>query len=73
MRTALLLLVVLAGTAHADDARRQQMRVAAEALEKNAKATQDLAIYAACGQAYLDLYNDQPKAADGDAALYNAA
>ncbi|MBA3540431.1 MAG: hypothetical protein H0T79_12540, partial [Deltaproteobacteria bacterium] len=48
-------------------------RAAAEKLEREARDTSDLAKYAACGKAYLDLSNANPKAAGGDELLYNAA
>jgi len=50
----------------------QSMRKRAEQMEKNAKDTKDYAQYVQCGQAYLDIYNTNPEAADNDEVLYNA-
>ena len=62
---ALVLVMMLVTTAHAD-------RQAAELLEREAKADRDPAKYDACGKAYLDVYNADPRAPDADAMLYNA-
>jgi tetratricopeptide (TPR) repeat protein len=51
--------------AHAD-------RRTAEQFAREAKDTQDHTKYVACGQAYLDLYNQDPKAPEADENLYNA-
>ncbi len=50
----------------------QSMRKKAEKMEADAKASKDFAQYVQCGQAYLDIYNSNPEAADNDEVLYNA-
>jgi tetratricopeptide (TPR) repeat protein len=50
----------------------QSMRKKAEKTEAEAKAEKDFAKYVLCGQAYLDIYNANPEAADNDEVLYNA-
>lgn len=50
----------------------QSMRKRAEKMEAEAKDTKDFAKYVECGQAYLDIYNSNPEAADNDEVLYNA-
>jgi TolA-binding protein len=50
----------------------QSMRKKAEKMEADAKETKDFAKYVECGQAYLDIYNSNPEAADNDEVLYNA-
>jgi tetratricopeptide (TPR) repeat protein len=65
---AALLICVLAGTALAGPPDRSR----AEALEKAAHEAHDPEQYVAAGTAYLELYNADPKAADGDELLYNA-
>jgi len=68
LRPILVVLVVLARTAAADDG-----RLAAEQLAKEAEATKDEGKLVACGKAYLDLYNKDPARPDGDELLYNSA
>ena len=63
-----LLVCVMAGTALAGPGDRTR----AEALEKDAHGAHDPEKYVAAGTAYLDLYNADPKATDGDELLYNA-
>lgn len=66
MRWAIVTIVVaIAGSAHAD-------RQLAERLEKEARTDGDLAKYEACGNAYLAIYNADPKARDADEVVYNA-
>jgi tetratricopeptide (TPR) repeat protein len=48
-------------------------RAAAEQLEQEAERTHDDAAFVRCGQAYLDLYGQDPAATDVDEVLYNAA
>ncbi len=50
----------------------QSMRKKAEKMEADAKVSKDFAQYVQCGQAYLDIYNSNPEAADNDEVLYNA-
>lgn len=50
----------------------QSMRKKAEKMEADAKSGGDFAKYVQCGQAYLDIYNSNPEAADNDEVLYNA-
>ena len=64
MRVAIAFLLVFASTAHAD-------RSYAEQLAREARDDPDKAV--ACGQAYLDVYTQDPAAPDGDELLYNAA
>ena len=47
-------------------------RERAERLERQARATGDLASFVACGAAYLDLFNQNPEAAKADELLWNA-
>src|SRR4051812_19709157 len=65
MKRALVIAMVLAGTAHAD-------RRAAEQLAREAEAG-DPAKFDACGRAYAGLYRADPAAPDADEELYNAA
>ncbi len=51
---------------------RQGMRKAAESLEKNARDTGDFSQYVDCGEAYVEVFNDNPDAEDADVVLYNA-
>ena len=44
----------------------------AEALERAAQASGDLATYVECGRAYLDLFNRDPEVAHADQLLWNA-
>lgn len=44
----------------------------AEALEKRAQQTGDLATFVACGEAYLRIYNGGPEAPRANEVLYNA-
>ena len=67
-RRVLLVILLLAGTAAADNP-----RLAAEQLFEDAQRTHDEAKFVACGKAYLDLYNHDPAAPDGDEVLYNGA
>jgi len=60
---AFLAVVVVATPVWAD-------RAAAEKLAKNAH---DDAAFVACGQAFLDVYNHDPAAADNDEVLFDAA
>lgn len=64
------ILCFLVATARADDV--ATLRNAAEKLEREARKSKDLAKYAACGHAYLDVYNKAP-GRDVDTILYNAA
>ena len=64
-------LCALSTRSFADD--RATARHAAEQLAADARTMHDDAKYVACGQAYLDLYNHDPQAADNDEILYNAA
>ena len=48
------------------------LRKEAEKLEKRAEKTGDYRLYVACGKAYIDIYNRNTDAEDGDAVLYNA-
>ena len=51
----------------------QSMRKKAEKMENDAKDDEGLrASTSQCGQAYLDIYNRNPEAADNDEVLYNA-
>jgi len=50
----------------------QSMRKLAEKMETDAKNSKDYSQYVQCGQAYLDIYNTNPEAADNDEVLYNA-
>jgi tetratricopeptide (TPR) repeat protein len=54
------------------DLQRQRLRKQAEALEREAKRTGQLARYVECGATYLAAYNDDPLAADADVVFYNA-
>jgi len=65
MRMALLAVVALAGTVRAD-------RAAAERAAAEAERTQDPAAFVACGQAFLDAYNQDPTAATNDEVLFDA-
>jgi tetratricopeptide (TPR) repeat protein len=69
-RSWLVLLVVAASSriAAADDPRR-----AAEQMSVEAQRDHDEAKFLACGKAYLDVYNADPKRPDNDEVLYNAA
>jgi tetratricopeptide (TPR) repeat protein len=51
---------------------RQSIRNKAQALCDQAKDTKDFAKYVECGEAYVDIYNRNPQAADNDEILYNA-
>jgi TolA-binding protein len=51
---------------------RTALRKLAEGEEADGKRTGDLAKYVACGTSYVDLYNSDPLAADGDQLLYDA-
>jgi tetratricopeptide (TPR) repeat protein len=62
----LLTLVAIGHPAWAD-------RAAAEQLASEAERSHDDAAFVRCGQAYLDLYGQDPAAADADEVLYNAA
>lgn len=50
----------------------QRKRRAAEALEREARRANDHAKFVACGQAYMDIYNARPEAANNDEVLYDA-
>ncbi len=50
----------------------QSMRKIAEGYEKQAKDKKDYTLYVKCGQAYFDIYNQDPEAAKNDEVLYNA-
>src|SRR5215475_13464171 len=50
----------------------QALRKDAEQCEADAKRSADFAKFVACGQRYLDIFNRNPEAADGDQVLYNA-
>jgi tetratricopeptide (TPR) repeat protein len=63
---ALVTLIAIGHPAWAD-------RAAAEQLAKEAERTHDDATFVRCGQAYLDLYGQDPGASDVDEILYNAA
>ena len=63
---ALVTLIAIGHPAWAD-------RAAAEQLAKEAERTHDDAAFVRCGQAYLDLYGQDPGASDVDEILYNAA
>jgi tetratricopeptide (TPR) repeat protein len=64
---ALVVLLLVSRVALADDG-----RLAAEQLAKKAASTNDPAAFVACGQAYLDVYNQDPSRSDGDEVLYNS-
>ena len=51
---------------------RTAQRKRAEALEADGKRTGDLTKYVACGSLYLEIYNADPLATDGDELLYDA-
>jgi tetratricopeptide (TPR) repeat protein len=55
---------------------KQRLRRKALAFETQAKAKHDLALFVACGDAFLDVYNNEvkvePNLHDGDVLLYNA-
>ena len=50
----------------------QSMRKIAEQMEKEARESKDFGKFVACGQAYLDIYNRNPEAAENDDVLWNA-
>jgi tetratricopeptide (TPR) repeat protein len=50
----------------------QSLRKRVETMESAAKESGDFAKYVACGQAYMDIYNRNPEAAENDEVLYNA-
>jgi tetratricopeptide (TPR) repeat protein len=50
----------------------QSLRKGAEKKEADAKASNDFGKFTACGQAYMDIYNRNPEAAENDQVLYNA-
>ncbi|MBA2539466.1 MAG: hypothetical protein H0V17_07525 [Deltaproteobacteria bacterium] len=72
-------MLVQASLAHADtptdvsDVARANARKAASDLERQAKTSSDETLYAQCGQAYFDLYNQKPTDPTGDELLFNAA
>ncbi len=70
IRTALALSVLVAATsiARADDP-----KTTAAKLDAEARSGHDPAIAVACGKAYLDVYNADPAAADGDKVMFAAA
>jgi len=70
MRRLLILVLTMlaAGPAAAD-----VTRVDAERLASEGKASHDPAKLLACGQAYVDLYNADPDAADGDELIAGGA
>ena len=51
---------------------KQSKRKAVEAIEADAEKSKDFQKYVDCGQGYLDIYNQDPTAADNDVVLYNA-
>jgi tetratricopeptide (TPR) repeat protein len=55
------------------DIQAKSLRKAAEKLEKDAKATKDIAKYIECGKSYSEIYNKNTEAAGSDEVLYNAA
>ncbi|MBX3158270.1 MAG: tetratricopeptide repeat protein [Deltaproteobacteria bacterium] len=55
-----------------DPAQRAAHLAAAEALAKDAKSSPDRQKHFACGQAYVDVYNREPEAADNDQVLWAA-
>ena len=66
-RLVAMLLLVLTGTpARAD-------RAAAEQLFRAASASREPAAFAACATAYLDAFDQDPRARDADELLYSAA
>ncbi len=73
-RPGVLGAIVLVLAAGGPDAAAQGPdRAAAEALERRAKDTGELAAYVACGQAYLALYNQDPDGRGSEELLYDAA
>jgi tetratricopeptide (TPR) repeat protein len=48
------------------------LRKLAEKIEKEARASKNIARFIDCGQAYLDIYNLDPEAKGNDEVLYNA-
>lgn len=52
--------------------KHQSLRKTAEALEQEARKSGDFSKYVDCGKTYLDVYNRNPDAKDGDVVLYNA-
>ena len=52
--------------------RSKSRRKIAEALEKDAKASGDFQKQVACGNMYLEIFNENPEAAEADIVLYNA-
>jgi tetratricopeptide (TPR) repeat protein len=50
----------------------QAVRKEGEELERVGKQNNDYSKLVACGQRYLDIYNRNPEAPDGDQVLYNA-
>jgi tetratricopeptide (TPR) repeat protein len=50
----------------------QALRKGAEQKEQEAKKANDYAKYVACGNAYFEIYNRNPEAAENDEVLYNA-
>src|SRR6185436_4405335 len=73
-RLVVVALIGSVSTASADDLSRANSRAAAEALEKDSRlGGVGFAKAVECGQAYLDLYNQDPAAADADEIVYNAS
>jgi tetratricopeptide (TPR) repeat protein len=50
----------------------QALRKAGERLEADGDKSNDYSKLVACGEAYLDIYNHNPEAAENDQVLYNA-
>jgi TolA-binding protein len=57
---------------HVNKLKRVWLRIAAERIERRARASRDHAALVRCGQAYVDIYNSDPDAKDNDEILYNA-
>jgi tetratricopeptide (TPR) repeat protein len=76
MRTHLLVVIAVVSMtprAFADDAAHAATRRAAEQLAIDAGKNHDDAMFVACGQAYLELYNQAPQVPEIDEILYNAS
>jgi tetratricopeptide (TPR) repeat protein len=72
MKVAILVCVMAATASAAPGSNRSTKREAIEELEAAARAAHDSDQYTAVGTAYLELYNADPTAPQGDELLYNA-